>query len=65
MNRLKQKCRLSVGDSFVYKGEYCTVIGFRYRHLIYSIQGQPKVTGFMFYTHYLRTPSAMGRRILR
>lgn len=64
MNKLKQKCKLLVGDSFVYKAEYCMVIGFRFRHFIYTIQGKPKVTGYMFYTHYLKTPSAKGRKIL-
>jgi hypothetical protein len=61
--KLKDRCGLSLGDSFLFRGEYCTVIGFKYKHFIYSIQGRPKVKGYMDYQFYLTTPSAKGRRI--
>jgi hypothetical protein len=61
--RLKERCRLTIGDSFIYRGYYCTVIGFRYRHFIYSVQGEPNTLGYMDYEFYLTTPSAMGRKL--
>lgn len=62
-NAFKNKCRLSIGDSFVYKGDYCRVIGMRHDFFIYSIQGKPNTKGFMTYQFYLTTPSAMGRKL--
>jgi hypothetical protein len=63
MNKLKDRCRLSIGDSFIYRGEYCTVTGFRYKHFIYTIQNKPKVMGYMDYEFYLTTPSSIGRKL--
>lgn len=65
MNTLRELCRLGIGDSFIYRGEYCTVTGFRYHHFIYKIQGKPKTIGYMHYDFYLTTPSAMGRKLHR
>ena len=65
MDKLKDLCRLGIGDSFIYRGYYCTVTGFRYRHFVYKIQGRPKVIGYMDYEFYLTTPSAMGRKLNR
>lgn len=65
MNKLRDKCRLSIGDSFIYRGEYCTVTKFTRNYFIYSIQGRPEVIGYMDYEFYLTTPSAMGRKLNR
>ena len=65
MNKLKERCRLGIGDSFIYRGYYCTVTGFRYRHFIFSVQGKPNTIGYMDYEFYLTTPSAMGRKLHR
>lgn len=47
---------LGVGDSFVYKGNYCTVTsvsGYAFR---YEIQNS-NTTGYMSFKHYSTTPS--------
>ena len=47
---------MGIGDSFVYKGNYCTVtqiLGFAFR---YKIQNST-TTGYMTFKHYTTTPS--------
>jgi hypothetical protein len=63
-NRFKDKCRLQVGASFIFRGYYCVVTRMFPNHFEYLIQE----TGFtiaMSYKDYLDTPSAAGRQLNR
>ena len=64
----KKRCRLGIGDSFIYKGDYCLVIHKRQYDFIYSINNSPNVMnvlGCMTYENYMKTPSAKGRKLNR
>jgi len=56
--------RVAVGDSFIYKGRYCTIVKMRGDGLYYDIQnseiGKPS-DGFMTYDFYMQTPSYKSR----
>lgn len=63
-NPYKDKCRLQVGSSFMYRGYYCIVTnifqnGFRY------YQQERGFNYYMEYKYYLTTPSATGRQLNR
>lgn len=63
-NRFKDKCRLEIGSSFIFRGYYCIVTRMFPNHFEYFIQE----TGFtiaMSYKDYLDTPSAAGRQLNR
>jgi hypothetical protein len=63
-NRFKDKCRLSIGSSFIFHGYFCTVSRMLPNHFEYIVQE----TGFtiaMSYENYLTTPSAAGRQLNR
>jgi hypothetical protein len=47
---------IDVGNSFIYKGNYCTVTKKSARHFSYDIQSS-KIKGYMFYTFYITIPS--------
>jgi hypothetical protein len=63
-NPYKDKCRLDIGSSFIFKGYYCIVTKMCFNHFEFLIQE----TGFtiaMSYKDYLSTPSAAGRQLNR
>jgi len=63
-NPYKDKCRLVVGSSFIFKGYYCVVIQMLQNDFRFTVQE----TGFnylMSYKDYLTTPSASGRQLNR
>ena len=63
-NKYKDKCRLDIGSSFVFKGYYCTVTQMLQNDFRFTVQE----TGFrrlMSYKDYLTTPSAAGRQLNR
>lgn len=63
-NSYKDKCRLGVGSSFIFKGYYCTVTHMFSNDFRFIVQE----TGFrrrMSYKVYLTTPSAAGRQLNR
>jgi len=64
-NKYKDRCRLGVGSSFIFKGDYCTVINMLYNGFGYRNQSQPTVESYMTYQYYLQTPSAAGRQLNR
>lgn len=52
---------IHVGMTFIFRGDYCTVIKKKYNHFQYSIQGST-VNGYMTYDFYKTTPSFKGRQ---
>lgn len=63
-NRFKDKCRLMVGSSFIFRGYYCIVTkmcknGFKF------IKQETGFSCYMNYEFYLKTPSAAGRQLNR
>jgi hypothetical protein len=63
-NPYKDRCRLGVGSSFIFKGYYCTVTQMLPNDFRFTVQE----TGFrrlMSYKDYLTTPSAAGRQLNR
>jgi hypothetical protein len=63
-NRFKDKCRLQIGSSFMFRGYYCIVTKMLPNHFEYLIQE----TGFtiaMSYEVYLTSASAAGRQLNR
>jgi hypothetical protein len=63
-NPHKNRCRLSVGSSFIFKGYYCIVTQMLQNDFRFTVQE----TGFsylMSYKDYLTTPSAAGRQLNR
>ena len=63
MNKLKNRARLSVGDSFVFQGDYCTVSKMMLNGFGYVNQSKPDIKCYMTYKFYLTTPSAKGRNV--
>lgn len=64
-NRFKDKCRLGIGSSFIFSGDYCTVVGMGYNGFKYTNQSKPNADCYMEYKFYLTTPSAAGRQLNR
>lgn len=63
-NKFKDRCRLQIGSSFIFRGYYCIVTKMCSNHFEYLMQE----TGFtiaMSYKSYLETPSAAGRQLNR
>ena len=63
-NRFKDRCRLEIGSTFIFRGYYCIVTKMYQNHFEYLIQE----TGFtiaMSYEVYLTSASAAGRRLNR
>ena len=63
-NPHKNRCRLQVGSSFIFKGRYCIVTGMYMHHFKYIVQENDMV-GYMTYSFYLTTQSAIGRQLLK
>jgi hypothetical protein len=51
---------MDVGDSFVFKGDYCTVTKIKGYGFNYSIQNST-VNGYMDFNYYSTTPSFKGK----
>jgi hypothetical protein len=63
-NPYRNRCRLGVGSSFIFKGYYCIVTQMLQNDFRFTVQE----TGFsylMSYKDYLTTPSAAGRQLNR
>jgi hypothetical protein len=54
-----------IGSSFIFSGDYCTVVGMGYNGFKYTNQSRPNVDCYMTYQFYLTTPSAAGRQLNR
>jgi hypothetical protein len=63
-NPYKDKCRLQIGSTFIFRGQYCIVTVMKYYHFTYIVQ-ETKRTCHMHYDYYLTTPSAAGRQLNR
>ena len=63
-NKYKDRCRLQIGYTFIFRGYYCIVTKVSPNHFTYIIQ-ETGITGYMNYQHYLTTPSAAGRQLNR
>lgn len=61
-DRFKNKCRLQVGSTFIFKGYYCIVTSMRQCDFKF-IQQETGLNYYMTYKDYLDTPSAAGRRL--
>jgi hypothetical protein len=62
-NKFKDRCRLEVGSSFIFSGDYCVVIKMGYNGFKYFNQSKPNADCYMEYKFYLTTPSAAGRKL--
>lgn len=63
-NPYRNRCRLGIGSSFIFKGYYCIVTQMLQNDFRFKVQE----TGFsylMSYKDYLTTPSAAGRKLNR
>lgn len=59
-------CRLDVGSTFIFKGDYCTVTALHEKYFKYVVQGdKTNLQRIMHYWFYLTTPSAKGRQVTR
>jgi hypothetical protein len=63
-NIYKERCRLQVGSTFIFKGQYCIVTVMKYYHFTYIVQRTNRIC-HMHYESYLTTPSAAGRQLNR
>lgn len=63
-NIYKDKCRLQIGSSFIYRGYYCIVTKMGPNHFEFLLQ-EDGFTYQMTYKTYLQTPSAAGRKLNR
>lgn len=63
-NKYKDRCRLQVGSSFVFKGYYCTVTQMLQNDFRFTVQ-ENGFSRLMSYKCYLTTPSAAGRQLNR
>lgn len=52
---------LQPGDSFVFKGDYCTVTRLHNNSFEYKVQGNENARHFMSFSYYITTPSYFGR----
>jgi hypothetical protein len=64
-NRYKKQCRLEVGSSFIFRGDYCVVEKMLSHSFQYRNQNYPHITFHMDYGYYLTTPSAAGRKLTK
>ena len=64
-NIYKDKCRLEIGSSFIFRGDYCVVTHMKVNHFTYHNQSSPHIKYHMHYGYYLTTPSAAGRQCNR
>ncbi len=63
-NPYRNRCRLVVGSTIIFKGYYCIVTQMLQNDFRFKVQE----TGFtvaMSYKNYLETPSAAGRQLNR
>ena len=63
-NIFKDKCRLEIGSTFIFKGYYCIVTKLKFNWFEFIIQENNRVC-HMSYKFYLTTPSAAGRQLNR
>lgn len=63
-NRIKNKCGLTIGSTFIYRGDYCIVKRMFYGCFQYIVQ-ETQTINYMGYKDYLTTPSAAGRQLNR
>lgn len=63
-NPYKDKCRLGVGSTFIFKGYYCTVTQMLPDFFRYVVQENERHC-VMHYDYYLTTASAAGRQLNR
>jgi hypothetical protein len=63
-NPIKEMCRLQIGSTFIFHGNYCIVTTMKYRHFTYIVQETQRIC-HMHYDYYLTTPSAAGRQLNR
>ena len=63
-NPIKEMCRLQVGSTFIFRGNYCIVTRMWNQWFEFNIQGSITKC-YMSYQNYLRTPSAAGRQLNR
>jgi hypothetical protein len=63
-NKYKDRCRLQIGSTFIFRGYYCTVTEMKLNHFNYVIQ-ENKRHCVMHYDYYLTTQSAAGRQLNR
>ena len=63
-NAIKNKCRLTIGSTFIFCGDYCIVNRMFYGCFQYIVQ-ETQRTCYMSYKDYLTTPSAAGRQLNR
>jgi len=61
-NPYKDRCRLEIGSTFIFRGHYCSVTKMSYNHFAYVIQENQR-TCYMHYKFYLTTQSASGRQL--
>jgi hypothetical protein len=61
-NPYKDKCRLSIGSSFILKGYYCIVTNMFRNGFRYTVQ-ETEFNYYITYEDYLKTPSAAGRQL--
>ena len=59
---LKNKCQLSIGNRFIFQGDYCTVTAMFPSYFKFHNQRNDRIYG-MTYGRYLETPSAAGRKL--
>lgn len=52
---------LRLGDSFIYKGDYCTVKRMYSNSFEYVNQSREHIRYFMSFAHYMTTPSYFAR----
>ena len=52
--------QLDIGNSFIFKGNYCTVTKIYNNSFTYSIQNS-KIVGYMSFKYYSTTPSFKSR----
>jgi hypothetical protein len=63
-NAIRNKCRLTIGSTFIFRGDYCIVNRMFYGCFQYIVQ-ETQTTCYMSYKNYLTTPSAAGRQLNR
>jgi hypothetical protein len=63
-NRFKDKCRLQVGMSFIFRGYYCIVSRMYQNDFEFLVQEIGHINS-LSYEEYLKTPSAAGRELNR
>lgn len=59
---MKKRCRLAIGSTFIFHGNYCRVIRMLPKYFVYISQ-ETNMVCYMDYSFYLKTPSAAGRKL--